>query len=446
MNKGKKIIKSIVSIIIILNIIFDTFGVAVSDNDGSAFITKAEFDSLKNNFQSQIDSYNSNIDNKIDNAVGSYLAGIKVDTEYKLNNIFEELGGYNIKYGNVDLEPKKAPKTGYGYYTINSGNAGYAVGYAAVGYRAIPEGFSTNWGKSGVSGSGSWGKFLKYSYYDNNKYLISYEESMLQAIYLSAWYSSSNHANITVNYPFGNGPRNVLEQLTPGTVTHTDVYTSFYRHVKKDEKDLTWFSFCYDVPYDNDIYLISDTNILKASGNSTTYSNQSRTTYYNFGYNVYTQNILVYDWDYEQNKSWKDLSQGYMYKTLYNTPLYGGVPFFSVSENGEVEISNLEFSHYDDINGYLATGNVYFAIQEGEFENESVLSGNCRLKNLMTEHIVNGKYYYEVPINQKQTFKLDVNKGKTYYVKCQYSTSRESNINKYVQIKNGTNILLRILK
>ena len=34
----------------------------VADNDGSAFITKAEFDSLKNNFQSQIDAYNSNID------------------------------------------------------------------------------------------------------------------------------------------------------------------------------------------------------------------------------------------------------------------------------------------------------------------------------------------------------------------------------------------------
>ena len=34
----------------------------VADNDGSAFITKAEFDSLKNNFQSQIDQYNTSID------------------------------------------------------------------------------------------------------------------------------------------------------------------------------------------------------------------------------------------------------------------------------------------------------------------------------------------------------------------------------------------------
>ena len=55
----------------------ESFGAVVSDNDGSAFITKAEFDSLKNNFQNQIDQYNTSIDSKIDGAIASYLAGIK---------------------------------------------------------------------------------------------------------------------------------------------------------------------------------------------------------------------------------------------------------------------------------------------------------------------------------------------------------------------------------
>ena len=53
-------------------------GAIVGDNDGSAFITKAEFDSLKNNFQSQIDQYNTSIDSKIDGAIAAYLAGIHV--------------------------------------------------------------------------------------------------------------------------------------------------------------------------------------------------------------------------------------------------------------------------------------------------------------------------------------------------------------------------------
>ena len=54
----KKIISFLVSITIIA---ISTHAAVVSDNDGSAFITKAEFDSLKNNFQSQIDSYNIQI-------------------------------------------------------------------------------------------------------------------------------------------------------------------------------------------------------------------------------------------------------------------------------------------------------------------------------------------------------------------------------------------------
>ena len=57
----------------------ESMAAVVSDNDGSAFITKAEFDSLKNNFQSELDSYNTGIDNKIDNAIASYISGIKAE-------------------------------------------------------------------------------------------------------------------------------------------------------------------------------------------------------------------------------------------------------------------------------------------------------------------------------------------------------------------------------
>ena len=71
----------VLSLVLLLSI--ESFAAVVSDNDGSAFITKAEFDSLKNNFQSQIDQYNTSIDSKIDGAISSYLAGIKLDKETK---------------------------------------------------------------------------------------------------------------------------------------------------------------------------------------------------------------------------------------------------------------------------------------------------------------------------------------------------------------------------
>ena len=54
----------------------ESMAAVVSDNDGSAFITKAEFEALKKSFAEQIDNYNRSIDSKIDGAIASYLAGM----------------------------------------------------------------------------------------------------------------------------------------------------------------------------------------------------------------------------------------------------------------------------------------------------------------------------------------------------------------------------------
>ena len=79
------IIKRIMSLFIVLFLSTNTFAAVVSDNDGAAFITKAEFDSLKNNFQAQLNSYNAYIDNKIDSAIASYLEGA---TSGKINKMY----------------------------------------------------------------------------------------------------------------------------------------------------------------------------------------------------------------------------------------------------------------------------------------------------------------------------------------------------------------------
>lgn len=80
--KRKNIITKIVSIcfVFLMNIISYS---AISNNNGSAFITKAEFDALKSSFQSQIDSYNASIDSKIDDAIASYLAGLNVTKKFE---------------------------------------------------------------------------------------------------------------------------------------------------------------------------------------------------------------------------------------------------------------------------------------------------------------------------------------------------------------------------
>lgn len=63
----------------------NSFAAIVSDSDGSAFVTKTEFDALKNDFKDQIDNYNLSIDAKIDGAIASYLASIKKSTKKEIN-------------------------------------------------------------------------------------------------------------------------------------------------------------------------------------------------------------------------------------------------------------------------------------------------------------------------------------------------------------------------
>ena len=91
MRKSTRIVKRIFALLLVVLMSINTFGAVVSDNDGSAFITKAEFDSLKNNFQAQIDQYNTSIDNKIDGAIASYLAGISVSKTQTLPNNYDKI-------------------------------------------------------------------------------------------------------------------------------------------------------------------------------------------------------------------------------------------------------------------------------------------------------------------------------------------------------------------
>ena len=62
-----------IAIMVLLNI--NSYA-AVGANDGSAFVTKAEFDALVNTFNDQMDTYQSGMNAKIDGAIANYLAGL----------------------------------------------------------------------------------------------------------------------------------------------------------------------------------------------------------------------------------------------------------------------------------------------------------------------------------------------------------------------------------
>ena len=126
--------KRMVALLLVLLLSIESLGAVVSDNDGSAFITKAEFDSLKNNFQSQIDQYNTSIDSKIDGAIASYLAGVNIKKEEIKPTIFKDWNEYTMINGSFNNE-FKLPKMDLNYVWSHSASF-YAGGglYHLMGY------------------------------------------------------------------------------------------------------------------------------------------------------------------------------------------------------------------------------------------------------------------------------------------------------------------------
>lgn len=100
----KCFVKKIAFVFIAFVFVINTLSYAVSDNDGSAFITKSEFDALKSNFQSQIDTYNSGIDSKIDSAIASYLNGIRISNESTLKIIHSDWD--SVYFMNQEIKPE----------------------------------------------------------------------------------------------------------------------------------------------------------------------------------------------------------------------------------------------------------------------------------------------------------------------------------------------------
>ena len=108
MNKFR-IQKSLLAIMTIFCICSYSFGAIVSDNDGSAFVSKYEFETLKKDFADQLMRYNDSIDNKIDGAIASYLAGNSVDQKVALDSLINKInaacsdsyksGTTTVKYG-----------------------------------------------------------------------------------------------------------------------------------------------------------------------------------------------------------------------------------------------------------------------------------------------------------------------------------------------------------
>ena len=95
MSKSTRIIKRFLALFLVVLMSINSLAAIVSDNDGSAFVTKAEFEAMKKDFEEQIKTYNSSIDNKIDGSIASYLAALSITNppENYWEKLIENSGG-----------------------------------------------------------------------------------------------------------------------------------------------------------------------------------------------------------------------------------------------------------------------------------------------------------------------------------------------------------------
>lgn len=78
-SKNKdKMVRKVLCLVFALIFSINSMAAVVSENDGSAFTTKSEFEALKKNFADQIEQYNLSIDSKIDGSIAYYLAGVNL--------------------------------------------------------------------------------------------------------------------------------------------------------------------------------------------------------------------------------------------------------------------------------------------------------------------------------------------------------------------------------
>ncbi|MBR1453786.1 MAG: hypothetical protein IJ593_03985 [Lachnospiraceae bacterium] len=127
MNKSTKIVKKLLALFLVVLMSIESFGAIVSDNDGSAFITKAEFDSKVNEFNTEINRYETSIDAKLQGAISSYVEGVRIQD--KPTTLFDRLkdviGGMNPYFFNDVLSGDNALTSNI----IISRNKNYSVHY-----------------------------------------------------------------------------------------------------------------------------------------------------------------------------------------------------------------------------------------------------------------------------------------------------------------------------
>ena len=129
MRKSTKMVKKLACLFLVVLMSIESFAAVVGDSDGAAFVTKAEFETLKSNLSKQVDKYNDSLNSKIDGAISNYLKGQELaQTVLPKNNLATLQKNYNV-YWSGQTGGLQTNRVKYGsYYEMQVGSRGAAYG------------------------------------------------------------------------------------------------------------------------------------------------------------------------------------------------------------------------------------------------------------------------------------------------------------------------------
>ena len=450
-------LKRILSLIVILSYVTIHYAAAITDNDGAAFITKAEFDSLKNTFQSELDGYNRNIDMKLESAINAYISGIKIERETNLENKYEIISPTWMKDKRFNKSKKGTKYTSYmsfveicvatnfaPYVFEGTGDTWYRVKdmtYNAsdqeylyrIGKKKIGS-FSDRWSLQDliktdysvtVVGGASGGRGGGYAASDR---LLFIQDTTLKKgtnIYFSTWYEPlvieiwevDNTTKTKTNYigtiggSTGSGEEVAVSVVAADIVESDD--TMFYLAGGAIVNDTMYCLNSAEVSLLGDMFATADSNHGSTRQVTMNYEGTAMTEYIRWNYwdyNSATSNYdggihaEVYRHKLTEINSTDLLNEVITQNIDEETYYYSGCPLFTATENGTVTFK-IKFKN--------TTGaKTKWALDNKKFTN-AANPGSCGDITGCSETT------FLADNDDTITVSFDVIKDKTYWIKCE---------------------------
>ena len=443
MNKFSKFVKHgkrLVAIMLVLFMNINTYA-AIGANDGSAFVTKAEFDALVNTFNEQMDSYENSVVSKIDGAIANYLASLSSTATYPQNLLVNNLSKYkftntwNLWTGSDDCELGDKMK-----WDIYISFMGMSISYNGTG---IEWSAHRNGGSKGSKTS----KYVlvNVSNYDSNRYSIAGRMTSTMVSSAKGTYSHGSLSGTptatpgrftpTDLYDTNNtetfGSRSTTLSGSPGGISQTiDVVVTYdTEDTIVNNVDMINYLSGGAVPTGKKLYLVktNEINYKKSTDRSNKGYSQSGWVKINkYGENIYNQSN-PYRNDYSVTgyyHKYYEVAADTGYSTFVVddisstadkvTTYYNGLPLIKATTDGDATV-------VFKLNGDTSAKHK-FEIRAEQFDNNAITPGVSTLVDASASYVDSQgnviKNVYEIPSGCEVTVKFKAKRDIIYWIKA----------------------------